>query len=146
VALLDEYDQTKDAFGAMVKDLLAVTQCSEEWKQLIREAGAVIWNMEWACVRYYDLDRLFLAWLGSPTELWLTNVPAVDHWLPATAMVGVETMKADERKAAMAAREIRVARCAEYLRAGWAPEDAIIFVASREEWTAAGGHRVRAAA
>lgn len=144
--MLSEYDQTKEAFGAMVKDLLAVTDCSPEWKNRIREAAAGIYRMEWAAVRQFNLDRMFLAWLGSPEQLWLTNLPAVDHWLPATAMLGVESMKPDERRAALAARETRVARCAEYLRYGWEPEIAVSFVASREEWTAAGGNRKRAAA
>ena len=142
MALLDEYDQTRESFGEMVKTMLLVTQCNPDRKQALRQAATAIYRTEWAVVRMFNLDRLFLSWLGSPTHLWLTTPLAVDHWLPATAMIGVEGMKADERRGAMAAREIRVARCREHLEAGWAHEDAVVFVASREEWVAAQGRQV----
>jgi hypothetical protein len=139
-----DYDNTQAAFGMIVKAALAEMDCGEHLKDKLRDAGRIVYQTEWAAVRYFGLDRAFLTWLCSDTKPWLYTKEPVWWFLPATGVEGLDYLltsdDADERKRGKRmdkARTERVERAVAALKDGWCHEDAVALVKSREEWEAA---------
>jgi hypothetical protein len=141
----DTYDGTRECFGELVKAMLLTTECGDRVRQELREAASCVYRAEWAMVRSFNLDRLFLTWLSGPDggythenpPPWLMAPRRVDHDLEPSIMVGTENLKPAEQRTALASRETRIANCADALAAGWPECDAVVFAGSREEWDAA---------
>lgn len=138
----DTYTGQPDDFLSYVGTLLATIDCPRERRVAVyREAERMAKSSDWAAIRGCRLDRLFLQWCspdpntetGLPHFLTTSDV-AVGHHLPATALEGIENDDALTGKRRMDARKARIARSAGALLEGWVWEDAVAFVASREEW------------
>jgi len=136
------YTGQAEDFLSYVGTLLGAVECPRERRVAVyRQAERMANSPDWAAVRGTGLDRLFLRWcLPDPnTETglpyFLTSQDAgVDHNLPASILEGIERDDAFEAKKRRDARKARIARCTGALREGWVWEDAVAFVASREEW------------
>lgn len=139
-----DFDGTKQAFGAIVRAALAEIDCGPELKERLRSAAEDVYRADWSGT---SLGRgamaMFLGWLCSDARPWLYAPEALDHYLPATVLVGLEHLsdkvpsEAAEKRRREAGRLARIERAAAALRDGWPEEDAVTFVCSREEWRTA---------
>lgn len=97
----------------------------------------------WGDKLIQHLRRLFEQWVEQQRYLW--RAPALDAHLPDTVLrpdldvaveYGLKTQKGIEQKQQQisTARDMRIARCADHLRAGWPQDECIGFVAAKDEW------------
>ena len=130
-----EYDGTREDFIANLEAIIPALRLGEHKRAMLWECAQAILDTasDWRPVRACGVDRLFLAWLISPSEDWLFAVPQLGDSLPNTVLGSSSTGQYELKN-----RDRRVAHCVEALRDwGWAEDQAICFVASREEWRAA---------
>jgi len=142
--VLESYEHTPEGFLDYAKTILAVTPCAREKKvPMWREAQRITEPENWPACAATGLDRLFLACLlpaeNRPLPGFLLPPQRLDYQYPDTVMDGIEYQMNDPKQKAagqnrLGARDERIKRAQIWIAEGGAFEEAVAFVASREEW------------